>query len=98
VPEALDGVEEAELGTGVRTFPSADEASAIAPRAQVNEVGQLGHPGTCPGATVRLDRRDPVLLLDEQEGISDPAVDGHADRDLEVALGAGVDEVVGGPG
>ena len=42
--------------------------------------------------------RHPVLLLGQQQGVAHRTADGEADRVVEVGIGEGLDEAVGGPG
>ena len=55
VAVALKGVEQAELGTEVRTFPPADEPGSFSPRREVDQLGELCHPGTVSDLVVHLE-------------------------------------------
>ena len=98
VPKALRGVEQAELGTGVRTFAPADEPCVFTPGGQVHEICELCHPCPVPVGPVRLDGFDPVLFLEQQQGLSHTGVDRVADRVLDVRLCEARDKAVGRPG
>src|SRR5208282_2049841 len=98
VPKALRGVEQAELGTGVRTFAPADKPCVFTPGGQVHEICELCHPCTVPVGPVRLEGVDPVLFLEQQQGFSHTLVDRVADRVLDVRLCKARDKVMGRPG
>src|ERR1035441_6841702 len=53
VPEALRGVEQAELSTWVRTFAPADKPCVFTPGGQVHEICELCHPCSVPVGPVR---------------------------------------------
>jgi hypothetical protein len=55
-----DGVEQTQLGSGVRAFSTHDHPRAVGIAGQVNEVGDLGELGSVAQAAVGLDRVDPV--------------------------------------
>src|ERR1035441_4694462 len=86
VPETLRGVEQAELGSGVRMLAPADEPCVFTPDRQVLEIGELCHPCALADGPVRLDGFDPVLLLEQQQGLSHALIDRMADRVLDVRL------------
>src|ERR1017187_10707749 len=98
VPKPLRGVEQAELGPGVRTLAPADEPCVFAPGRQVHEIGELGHPCAVTDGPVRLERSDPVLLLKQQQGFPDACIDRMADRVLDVRLCKARDKAMGRPG
>jgi len=54
VAEALDGVEQAELGAGMGAFAAHDQAGARRPGIQVHEIGDLDHLSAVPGLPVGL--------------------------------------------
>ncbi len=66
VPEALRGVEQAELGPGVRMLAPGDETCIFAPGRQVHEICELCH--LSPSRTVPSAS---VLLLEQQQGLPD---------------------------
>src|ERR1017187_4866039 len=98
VPETLRGVEQAELGTGVRALAPGDEPCVFAPGGQVHEICELCHLSPVTDGPVHLDGFDPVLFLEQQQGLSYTLIDRVADRVLDVRLCKARDEVVGRPG
>ena len=98
VAEALGTVEEGELGPGVGTLPAHEQPGGLRPAGQRDEVGQLGHPGPVADRAVGLCGGDPVLFLDEDQGVTNSLVDGESDGEVAVGLDDGVHEPVGGPG
>src|ERR1035441_6375568 len=98
VPKALRGVEQAELGAGVRMLAPGDETCVFAPGRQVHEICELCHPCALADGPVRFERFDPVLLLVRQQGFSHALIDRMADRVLDVRLCEARDRSVGRPG
>jgi hypothetical protein len=82
------------LSSGVGTLTPHDQPSRLRPR---GEVDSLGDPGTVSDGPVRLDGLDPVLFLDEDEGVPYSLVNGESDGEVAIAGHDGLDEPVGGP-
>ena len=57
--------------TGMRTLAPGDETCVFAPGRQVHEICELCHLSPVPDGPVRLKRFDPVLLLEQQQGLAD---------------------------
>jgi len=76
VAVALKGVEQAELGTEVRTFPPADEPGSFSPRREVDQLGELCHPGTVSDLVVHLE--SPASSLPPQRGGAPLAREGRS--------------------
>src|SRR5664279_3754626 len=70
VAEALCRVEEGQLGPGVGTLSSHDQPGLLRPGGKRHQLGQFGDPGTVPDGAVGLFGRDPVLFLDEDQGVA----------------------------
>jgi hypothetical protein len=95
VPESLRGVEQAELGTGVGTLAPGDETCVFTPGGQVHEICELCHLSPVTDGPVRLERFDPVLFLEQQQGLSYASVDRMTDRVLDVRLCEAGDKPMG---
>jgi hypothetical protein len=98
VAQALDGVEQGELGAGMGAFAAHDQAGARRPGVQVHEIGDLDHLGAVPDLPARFAGRFPVLFGHQQKGVADPAVDPVTEGEADVARPAFLGEPVGGPG
>src|ERR1039457_2625466 len=98
VPKTLRGVEQAELGTGVRALAPGDEHCVFAPGGQVHEICELCHLSPVTDGPVHLDGFDPVLFLEQKQGLSYTLIDRMTDRVLDVCLHKARDKAVGRPG
>jgi hypothetical protein len=66
VAQALDGVEQGQLGAGVGAFAAHDQAGAVWPPVEVDEIGDLGDLGAVAGLSVGFAGGYPVLFLHQQ--------------------------------
>jgi hypothetical protein len=81
--EPLGGVEQGQLGAGVGSFATGDHPHPLTP-VVVEEVAQLDQPGTVTTGPVGFDRRHPIFLLYQHEGIAHGGVDPVAGDDRRV--------------
>ena len=96
--ESLGRVEQGQLGPGVGTLPADEQSGVLRPGGKRDEIGELDHPGAVANGAVGLSGRDPVLFLDEDQGVANSLVHGESDGEVAVGRTNGVDEPVGGSG
>ena len=75
-----------------------DHPHALGPALDLVELGELDDLGALSDPPVELSRAHPVLLLGQQQGVTNRTADGKADRVVEVGIAEGLDEAMRGPG
>src|SRR5207302_11227660 len=89
------GIEEGEVGTGMRLLPPADGPGTSRPGGKIKQIGQLGD--SCPAAqsAVLVDGLHPRVGGDVQDGQLYVLGDVEADRVLDAVPAQRVQEVMG---
>src|SRR5664280_3027138 len=78
--------------------PGWGRSRRMIPGGKRDEVGQFGDPGTVPDGAVGLFGREPVLFLDQDQGVTNSLVDGESYGEVAVGRNDGLHEPVGGTG
>src|SRR5664280_3233953 len=78
--------------------PGWGRSRRMIPGGKRDEVGQFGDPGTVPDGAVGLFGREPVLFLDQDQGVTNSLVDGESYGEVAVGRNDAVHEPVGGTG
>ena len=82
----------------MRALAPADQPGALRPVGEVDLAGQLGHPRSLARLAVLIDRRLPRRFRQGNERFADGLGERIAEREADVALAAGVGEIVAGAG
>ncbi len=75
VPEAFDGVEQRQLGAGVRAFAAHDQPGALRPGVEVDELGELDDFSAVTTAAVGVDGWMPAAGRHTHDTVADAFVD-----------------------
>lgn len=76
-----------QLCAGVRAFLAGDHPHPGRPAGEVQQAGELRHPGTRPHLAARVTGRFPDPLREAEDGLLHVLTDGEADRVVQAASG-----------
>ena len=91
-------VGERQLRARVRSLAPADQSRPVGPVGQVDLTGQVGHPRPVARLAVLVDGWLPRRFGQGDQGLSDGFGERVAEREPDLALAAGIGEIVAGPG
>ena len=83
---------------GCEALATHDHARSVGPCAQVQAVGELGHPGALAGLAVLADRRPPREFREVEDRLADALGEVKAHHEADARGAQLVGELVGGGG
>jgi hypothetical protein len=101
VPPALDGVEQAQLGAGMRAFPTDQEPGPFGPAGRLEQAGDLADLGVFTQITASVEGGDPAGRGPDRfpDRFGDRGADTESDVEVPLAPGPDVgEETVTGSG
>ena len=90
------GIEDAELGAGVRPLAAADQPRSLGPSGEVDAIAQLRDLGTLTLFALGVDRLLPSRIGKGEDRLPHPFIDAAADREAHGGVAAVGGEGVGG--
>jgi hypothetical protein len=89
-------VGEGQLGAGVRALAAHDHPRSVGPCAELEVVGELGHPGTLARLAVLADRRPPRRFGQTEDRLANALGEVKAHQEVDARGAQLVGELVGG--